>query len=285
VRTFGDTIFTSLMHPEDRAQVDTAQERLRAGLDGEVVGYEYRLRHINGSWRWLAGRDTIFSRLPDGRVGQILGTAVDITARHEAELALSASNLRLQTAVRALERRAGELVTLSELSEALQHCASFAEAYGVIAQVARALFPDTSGIVSMRRADNGLLEPVAMWGEFAITPQAFPPEACWALRAGTLHVFDPTRIAPPCAHFPLGPEELSICVPLPVEGQAPGLVQLWLAHAERSDLVAWAEQLRSWEQLASALSDHVALALTGLQLRTERSQLEDLATAPPTGVV
>ncbi len=62
--------------------------------DGEILGFEYRMRHKDGEWRWFHSRDTVFSRLSDGSVKQIIGTATDITERKRAEDALRESEER-----------------------------------------------------------------------------------------------------------------------------------------------------------------------------------------------
>lgn len=78
-------LFPQLMHPEDFANLGTQLERLNRAEDGEVVDYEYRMRHANGEWRWLWSRNTVSSRLPDGGAYQVVGTVHDITDRKQVE--------------------------------------------------------------------------------------------------------------------------------------------------------------------------------------------------------
>ncbi|MBD1845542.1 PAS domain-containing protein [Cyanobacteria bacterium FACHB-63] len=85
IQIFGDQLFPQLMHPEDLANLGTQMERLNRAQDGEVVDYEYRMRHANGEWRWLWSRNTVSSRLPDGRAYQVVGTVHDITDRKQVE--------------------------------------------------------------------------------------------------------------------------------------------------------------------------------------------------------
>ena len=42
-----------LIHPDDLARVD-AETRRVAGSDGAVTGFEYRIKHKDGRWRWLS---------------------------------------------------------------------------------------------------------------------------------------------------------------------------------------------------------------------------------------
>lgn len=87
-----------LVHPKDMPRVQAA---LNAHLDGRTEYYEseHRLRHRNGSWRWVLDRGRVVERDADGRPLRALGTHADITARKEAEHALQLSEGRLQLAM------------------------------------------------------------------------------------------------------------------------------------------------------------------------------------------
>jgi|GEM_PF-3511163 len=91
VEAMGGRLLSTLMHPEDLERYDKYYARLLALRDDESVELEYRLRHADGTWRWLHSRDTIFSRDRSGRVQQILGAASDVTRRRDAEDALRQS--------------------------------------------------------------------------------------------------------------------------------------------------------------------------------------------------
>ena len=47
--------------------------------DGEIVEFSMRVRLADGAWRWVAHREMIYRRLPDGKPIQILGISTDIT--------------------------------------------------------------------------------------------------------------------------------------------------------------------------------------------------------------
>jgi len=87
-----------LVHPQDMPRV---QATLNAHLEGRTEHYEteHRLRHRDGSWRWVLDRGRVVERTPDGRPLRALGTHADITARKEAEQALQRSEGRLQLAM------------------------------------------------------------------------------------------------------------------------------------------------------------------------------------------
>ncbi|MBD2463204.1 PAS domain-containing protein [Oscillatoria sp. FACHB-1407] len=86
VRAMGNTLFLTLMHPEDLASLPAHIERFDRAQDGEVIEREYRMRHANGEWRWLWSRDLVFSRTETGVPRQVLGISHDITDRKQAEL-------------------------------------------------------------------------------------------------------------------------------------------------------------------------------------------------------
>lgn len=73
-----------IIHPDDR---DAVMERLNNHLAGTSAFYdcEHRLRHKNGTWRWILTRGRVVERDAQGQPLRIVGTHSDITARKEAE--------------------------------------------------------------------------------------------------------------------------------------------------------------------------------------------------------
>ena len=84
-----DGVAQNLYHPDDQATIRAHREALRHAQDGEVRRLEYRARHADGRWVWLAGRETPFERGSDGLVRQIVGICQDITARKAVQDKLS----------------------------------------------------------------------------------------------------------------------------------------------------------------------------------------------------
>lgn len=85
VQEMGSEFAPRIMHPEDLAQFPAHLERLNTLEDGEMLAFEYRMRHIDGEWRWFGSQDVVFSRTEEGNPCQILGAALDITERKAAE--------------------------------------------------------------------------------------------------------------------------------------------------------------------------------------------------------
>jgi PAS domain S-box-containing protein len=76
---------SSMMHPDHWNAFLNHLARLKGLPDGETADFEYRMRHSDGSWRWLHTRDKIFTRSADGRVREVIGAATDITERKNSE--------------------------------------------------------------------------------------------------------------------------------------------------------------------------------------------------------
>ena len=85
----------SRLHPEDRDRALTAVGDFRAGRRNDY-DIEFRLRHKDGSWRWILTRADILHDSA-GRPVRMLGCHVDITERKRAEEALVTERLLLRT--------------------------------------------------------------------------------------------------------------------------------------------------------------------------------------------
>lgn len=99
VRQMGDDFLRSAMHPDDVATTQAHYARLAQSQDGEILDHEYRMKHVNGEWRWIASRDTVFRRQPDGTVQRIVGTARDITERKQMDEAIRKSEAQLRAVI------------------------------------------------------------------------------------------------------------------------------------------------------------------------------------------
>ncbi|MBO0859066.1 MAG: PAS domain-containing protein [Chloracidobacterium sp.] len=92
-----------LMHPDDWRLALAHFGALREAPDGFVLEIEYRMKHHDGQWRWIAGREMVFLRGEDGWPSQILGVAQEITERKLAEEDLQRANRRYQITINALD--------------------------------------------------------------------------------------------------------------------------------------------------------------------------------------
>jgi len=97
------------LHPEDRQR---ALERIRDYFAQTVPSYEleHRLRHKDGSYRWILARGVAL-RHPDGRPYRMAGSHTDITDRKLTEAQIRAQNLRLQEMAESERRAHADLKT------------------------------------------------------------------------------------------------------------------------------------------------------------------------------
>jgi PAS domain S-box-containing protein len=96
----GPNFLSAIVHPDDLLGLRVHLDKIRALQDDEVIEYEMRFRHANGSWRWLWNRESVFVRDSDGVPTQILGTAQDITERKAATQAVWESQQRFAAFMR-----------------------------------------------------------------------------------------------------------------------------------------------------------------------------------------
>ncbi|GAC1312979.1 MAG: hypothetical protein NVSMB12_03980 [Acidimicrobiales bacterium] len=83
----------ALVHPDDVARVAALLVELLKE-PGASDAIEFRLRHADGSWRWV--EEVITNRVDDPVVAGLIGNLRDITERKEAELALAESEARFR---------------------------------------------------------------------------------------------------------------------------------------------------------------------------------------------
>lgn len=89
--------FTTRLHPEDSIR---AFSIVNAHLDGKTPVYqdEVRLRHKDGSWRWILIRGMVVERDAQGAPLRMIGTHTDISIRKQYEQELLETNRRLREA-------------------------------------------------------------------------------------------------------------------------------------------------------------------------------------------
>ncbi|MFB2968179.1 ATP-binding protein [Aerosakkonema sp. BLCC-F183] len=85
IQAMGSTFFTEIFHPDCLPKLAEIKNRFATVKDGEVLEHEFFIKNIYGEWRWFHSWDIIFTRNADGTPEQILGTAIDITDRKQAE--------------------------------------------------------------------------------------------------------------------------------------------------------------------------------------------------------
>ncbi len=87
----GASFLATVIHPEDLPKVLNYHQQLDRVFDGDILEIEYRIRHANGTWRWLNSRESVFARDSNGKVKQTIGNATDISDRKQAEADIRAA--------------------------------------------------------------------------------------------------------------------------------------------------------------------------------------------------
>lgn len=95
LQAMGSNALPTLVHPDDQNACMEGIRRVRTAQDDSYYyTTTYRLKHKDGSLRWIQDQGVIFKRADDGTVEQILGSVTDITDRIEAQNALETSKAR-----------------------------------------------------------------------------------------------------------------------------------------------------------------------------------------------
>ncbi len=76
--------WAALLHPDDLTTTKAEAVAALATLSDGSPGYEYRVRHKNGEFRWLHERATLL-RDGGGTVRRVIGQAMDVTERKRTE--------------------------------------------------------------------------------------------------------------------------------------------------------------------------------------------------------
>jgi len=74
-----------LIHPDDLSNFVCTLDDVESLADGQVRDAEYRMKHADGSWRWLHNRTVVSRRDRSGKPDRVLGFVEDVTAAKQAE--------------------------------------------------------------------------------------------------------------------------------------------------------------------------------------------------------
>jgi len=188
----------------------------------------------------------------------------EISQREATQHELFSANEMIGGLLEESRAHARAIAQISELGSLLQACASHDEAFRIIPERLRRLFPGTSGAISVPSASRNRVESQAEWGPYAPADQIFAPSDCWALRRGCPHVHPGGESELRC--HSLASDGASVCLPLIANGEALGVLAIQENEVIVRDPSA-TDQSPAWRPLAAAAAEHIALALSNLNLR------------------
>ncbi len=138
------------LHPEDREHTVKALRAFLASHSGEYTS-EYRLRHRDGTYRWMMARGTMVLD-EAGRPARMMGSQVDITKFKDLEASLRQS----EASLRESEARYRELAQDLE-SRVIERTEALSDAYRESRSFAYAVAHDLRGPLRAINGYNALL--------------------------------------------------------------------------------------------------------------------------------
>jgi PAS domain S-box-containing protein len=73
----GLSAMEELIHPDDKEIIRKHMQEMQYAEDGEIKSYKYRLLY-KGAYKWIRHYESVFKRTPEGRVWQLIVTALDV---------------------------------------------------------------------------------------------------------------------------------------------------------------------------------------------------------------
>lgn len=105
-----------IVHPQDRRIFRERLQKFSTAKDGEIFEFEFRVLQVNGEWCWLYTRETVFSRVANGKVKEILCVGTNITERKIWEIKLQEQTKNLENALKNLKLAQVQLIQSEKMS-------------------------------------------------------------------------------------------------------------------------------------------------------------------------
>ncbi len=135
------------------------------------------------------------------------------------------SNKKLHQKNRLLKQHEKDMTLINQINESLQLCQNSSETYAAIKEAAKSLFPHINGGLTITNSyDNQ--ELVLYWGDVQILQSVFPSINCWAFRSGNQYTVNKSHNELICQHYTFVPEGIFICIPLIVNNNTIGMLNL-----------------------------------------------------------
>ncbi|KMQ52077.1 diguanylate cyclase/phosphodiesterase (GGDEF & EAL domains) with PAS/PAC sensor(s) [Chitinispirillum alkaliphilum] len=157
VANMGSSVLSSIVHPEDLPKIGIIQEALFRAAEDKTYCKEIRVKNANGQWLWFKNYAIPFKRDDNGKVRQVLETAINITDLKLSEQRLKSSEEDLRITLKSIgdgvisTDKNGAIVRMNREAERLTSWAS-EEAEG----------KDISSILNLINSETGqkIVNPV-----------------------------------------------------------------------------------------------------------------------------
>ncbi|MGY6277163.1 PAS domain S-box protein [Methylomonas sp. MgM2] len=165
-QAMGGSLASRIFHPEDLALISAHHESMKEAKDDEIRVIEYRCRDKAGNWHWMICRETPFARDEQGKVGQVLGIAYDITERklNDKALARAIRSLRTLSACnKAVVQATGETQLFNQICHQLIASDGFQMAW-----IGKVEFDEAKSVLPIAAAgdETGYLKEIKVsWGD------------------------------------------------------------------------------------------------------------------------
>ncbi len=150
----------------------------------------------------------------------------DHPEQQQLEQSLQQAVANLTAWVHELEQRIYEIDLLSELDDRLERCTSAEEAFALSARFMRQFFHDESVKLSYFDPVHGCARTIATWGDATWQDESFIPEKCWAVQRNHERDYLVHQPRASCYYRDQPVLSSSICVPIVVQGETVGLLQV-----------------------------------------------------------
>ncbi|MBS1160335.1 MAG: hypothetical protein H6R15_2754 [Proteobacteria bacterium] len=223
------------IHPADLGPLESAFEQLRCGAE-TTYRAEYRIRRADQSWLWVEDRGCIIERQADGQPLLTTGILTDISERQQASVALNRQNraLRLMSSVaQALIRHDDEIEMLSEICHIAVEIGDYRYAW-----VAQAMADSERRVIPLAGSGFSTDYLNSLNISWADVPHGQGPTGR-CIRSGIPVI---VHDAPNDPSYALWRDfardsafQSSAALPLRINGQIIGTLNLYSAHAEAFD--------------------------------------------------
>ncbi len=184
----------------------------------------------------------------------------NITRQKEAELSLAETQKALSARIIELERRNFEISMQSEMLTMLQFSQEIDQAYKMVGQILRQLFPGLNGSLLALNTSRDELSNRYTWGTDSIGQLGYRADDCWALKSGKPYHNVETNQTNICPHFTAPYPHSTYCVPFMVDNIPAGCLSL-------QPNVPGGSFQDTEIRLANSTCEQIGLAFTNIKLR------------------